>query len=94
MGDHGKIRLVTQGRGGWAEVRVEDNGPGIPEDVIDRVFDPFFTTRPTGEGLGMGLAQCYQTLLRHGGEISVSSKPGLGATFEVRLPAASDREDE
>ncbi|MBW1685102.1 MAG: PAS domain S-box protein [Deltaproteobacteria bacterium] len=88
VGDCGNIRLVTQARGGWAEVRVEDNGPGIPEDVIDRVFDPFFTTRPTGEGLGLGLAQCYQTLLRHGGEISVSSKPGLGASFEVRLPAA------
>jgi PAS domain S-box-containing protein len=94
VGDCGNIRLVTQARGGWAEVRVEDNGPGIPEDVIDRVFDPFFTTRPTGEGLGLGLAQCYQTLLRHGGEISVSSKPGLGASFEVRLPAAPDREDE
>jgi len=88
VGDHGNIRLVTQARGEWAEVRVEDNGPGIPEDVIDRIFDPFFTTRATGEGLGLGLAQCYQTLLRHGGEISVSSKPGLGATFEVRLPAA------
>jgi two-component system NtrC family sensor kinase len=94
VGDCGNIRLLTQARGRWAEVRVEDNGPGIPEDVIDRVFDPFFTTRPTGEGLGLGLAQCYQTLLRHGGEISVSSKPGLGATFEVRLPAAPDREDE
>jgi PAS domain S-box-containing protein len=88
VGDHGNIRLVTQARGGWAEVRVEDNGPGIPEDVIDRVFDPFFTTRPTGEGLGLGLAQCYQTLLRHGGEISVTSKPGLGAAFVVRLPVA------
>ena len=94
VGDRGNIRLVTQARDGWAEVRVEDNGPGIPEDVIDRVFDPFFTTRPTGEGLGLGLAQCYQTLLRHGGEISVSSTPGLGATFEVRLPAAPDREDD
>jgi PAS domain S-box-containing protein len=94
VGDRGKIRLLTQARDGWAEVCVEDNGPGIPEDVIDCVFDPFFTTRPTGEGLGLGLAQCYQTLLRHGGEISVSSKPGLGTTFEVRLPAAPDREDE
>jgi PAS domain S-box-containing protein len=88
VGDHGNIRLVTQARGGWAEVRVEDNGPGIPADVIDRVFDPFFTTRPTGEGLGLGLAQCYQTVRHHGGEISVTSKPGLGAVFEVRLPAA------
>jgi PAS domain S-box-containing protein len=93
VGDHGHIRLVTQSQGGWVEVRVEDNGPGIPEDVIDRVFDPFFTTRPAGEGLGLGLAQCYQTLRRHGGEISVRSQQGLGATFEVRLPAAPDLED-
>jgi len=94
VGDQGRIRLVTQARGRWVEIRVEDNGPGVSEDVIDRVFDPFFTTRPAGEGLGLGLAQCYQTVRRHGGEISVSSKPGLGATFEIRLPAAPDREDD
>jgi len=93
VGEEGRIRLVTQARGGWVEVRVEDNGPGVPADVIDRVFDPFFTTRPAGEGLGLGLAQCYQTVRRQGGEIRVTSEPGLGATFEVRLPAAPDRED-
>jgi signal transduction histidine kinase len=90
VGDDGNIRLVTQVRGGWAEVRVEDDGPGIPADVIDRVFDPFFTTRPTGKALGLGLAQCYQTLRHHGGEISVSSKPGRGAAFAVRLPVAPE----
>lgn len=85
VGDYGRIRLVTQDQGDWVSVRVEDDGPGIPEDAIDRVFDPFFTTRPA-EGVGLGLAHCYEIVHAHGGNISVSSKSGQGATFEVRLP--------
>lgn len=86
VGDYGRIRLVTQARGGWVRVYVEDDGPGIPEDEIDRVFDPFFTTRPTGKGLGLGLAHSHQIVRSHGGEIGVQSALGLGARFEVRLP--------
>jgi signal transduction histidine kinase len=88
VGDFGRIRLVTQAQRGWVVVRVEDDGPGIPDHAINRVFDPFFSTRPTGEGLGMGLAHSYRIARNHGGEISVASRPGLGTTFEVRLPAA------
>lgn len=86
VGDFGRIRLLTQAAGEFATVRVQDDGPGIPEEAIDRVFDPFFTTRP-GEALGLGLAQCFQIVRAHGGEVSAYSTPGRGAVFEVRLPA-------
>jgi PAS domain S-box-containing protein len=87
VGDRGRIRIQTGARQGWVSIRVEDDGPGIPEDAIDRVFDPFFTTRPA-EGMGLGLAHCHEILRAWGGTIDVSSKPGRGAVFEVRLPEA------
>jgi signal transduction histidine kinase len=85
VGDYGKIRLITQTEGDEVTIRVQDDGPGIPDDAIERIFDPFFTTRP-GEALGLGLAQCFQIVRAHGGEISAYSTPGRGAVFEVRLP--------
>jgi PAS domain S-box-containing protein len=87
VGDYGRIRIQTGARDGWVSIRIEDDGPGIPEDAIDRVFDPFFTTRPA-EGVGLGLAHCHEILRAWGGTIGVSSKPGFGAAFEVRLPEA------
>jgi signal transduction histidine kinase len=90
VGESGRIRLVTQARGGWVSVRIQDDGAGIPESDLERIFDPFFTTRPTGEGLGLGLAHSFQILRHHGGEISATSEPGCGTTVEVRLPAARD----
>lgn len=67
-------------------VEVEDNGPGIPDDTIDRVFDAFFTTKPPGSGTGLGLDITYGTVVhRHGGEITVESKPGR-TVFRVTLP--------
>jgi signal transduction histidine kinase len=86
----GRIRLVTQRSGGFVVVRVQDDGPGIPPEHIERVFDPFFTTRPAGAGLGLGLAHAHHIVRRHGGEIRVTSQPGAGTVFEVRLPAAGD----
>ncbi len=68
------------------EVIVWDNGPGIPEKIIDSVFKPFFTTKPVGEGTGLGLHICRQTAERVGGSISVTSTPGKGARFLVLLP--------
>jgi len=67
-------------------VQVWDNGPGIPEKIIERVFKPFFTTKPVGEGTGLGLHICRQTAERAGGSISVESTPGKGARFLVLLP--------
>jgi signal transduction histidine kinase len=86
VGDFGVIRLVTEAQGGFVQIRVEDDGCGIPEDQIERIFDPFFTTRRSGTAAGLGLAHCYQIVRRHGGEISVTSQVGRGSTFRVRLP--------
>jgi signal transduction histidine kinase len=91
VGDSGRIRLLSQAAGEFVTVRVQDDGPGIPEAAIDRVFDPFFTTRP-GESLGLGLAQCFQIVRAHGGEVSAYSTPGRGAVFEVRLPVVARRD--
>ncbi len=71
---------------GSIEVMVWDNGPGIPANIIDEVFKPFFTTKPVGEGTGLGLHICRQTAERAGGSISVKSVPGEGTQFLVRLP--------
>ena len=67
-------------------VRVEDTGDGIDPEAADRVFDPFFTTKPVGEGTGLGLYVSYEIVRGHGGEIEVSSEPGAGSSFEVRIP--------
>jgi two-component system sensor histidine kinase FlrB len=68
----------------WLQIRVRDNGPGISEDILDRVFDPFFTTR--AQGTGLGLAVVAMTVSNHGGEISVQNRPEGGAEFLINLP--------
>ncbi len=74
---------------GWVVIEVHDNGHGIPESVGTRVFEPFFTTRPAGEGTGLGLALCQNVVRGLGGEISFVSKPG-DTTFRVALPPAAE----
>ena len=69
------------------EIRVRDNGPGIPEDIKEKIFQPFFTTKPTGQGTGLGLSLSYDIVTKgHGGEIMVESEKGKGTEFIVRLP--------
>ena len=58
------------------ELTVKDNGNGIPQKVVDKIFQPFFTTKPTGEGTGLGLSLSYDIIKAHGGEIKVESKEG------------------
>ena len=71
---------------------VRDTGAGIPRDLIDKVFDPFVTTRPVGEGTGLGLTICHKIVEEHGGAIDVESEPGKGATFIITLPSIACRE--
>ena len=59
---------------GKVEIRVEDNGNGIPQNIVDKIFQPFFTTKPTGQGTGLGLSLSYDIIKAHGGEIKVETK--------------------
>ena len=82
-------RIVISGRrtDGAVEICVQDNGPGIPEDIKDRLFEPFVTSGKKG-GTGLGLAIAKSIVEAHGGQILCQSTPGSGAAFYVRLPAA------
>ncbi len=86
--ENGRVEIETQCEGGGVRVRVRDDGPGIAAEHRDRLFVPFFTTKPAGEGTGLGLFLSYQIVQSHGGEIHVESEPGSGATFDVWLPLA------
>ncbi len=68
------------------DIRVRDNGPGIPESIRDKIFQPFFTTKPTGKGTGLGLSLSYDIVKAHGGEIKVESREGEGSEFIIQLP--------
>ncbi|MEB2784483.1 ATP-binding protein [Algoriphagus persicinus] len=75
------------GKGGYIEISVSDNGPGIPDSIKDKIFQPFFTTKPTGSGTGLGLSLSYDIVKAHGGELRVDSSDGMGAEFIIQLPA-------
>ena len=68
---------------------VKDNGPGIPANLKDRIFDPFFSTKDQGGAVGLGLSLSHQIVSNHHGKLTVESEPGLGAAFTVVLPAAA-----
>jgi PAS domain S-box-containing protein len=82
----GQIQVTSALQNGQFVVQIGDNGIGIPDKEINRVYDPFFTTKPPGKGTGLGLFTCYRTVRRHGGEIHISSQLGVGTTFEILLP--------
>ena len=84
------LEVSTAQLDGAAEIRVWDNGIGIPSEIKDRLFQPFFTTKPPGEGTGLGLSMSYDIITQqHGGSISVDSKVGEYSEFTVRLPRRS-----
>jgi signal transduction histidine kinase/CheY-like chemotaxis protein len=86
MPEGGSVRVRARPEaGGSVLLEVEDDGPGIPPGSLESIFDPFYSTKPGGTGLGLAVAHSIVT--RHGGEISAASEPGRGATFRVRLPA-------
>jgi signal transduction histidine kinase/ligand-binding sensor domain-containing protein len=75
------------GRGAEVLISVRDNGPGIPPKILDKIFQPFFTTKPTGQGTGLGLSLSYDIVKAHGGEIKINTQENEGTTFTIVLPA-------
>ena len=84
------MKVTTRDQDGAVEIRVRDNGIGIPPEIKGRVFQPFSTTKPPGEGTGLGLSMSYDIITQqHGGSISVDSSVGEYSEFTVRLPRSS-----
>ncbi|HET7899498.1 MAG TPA: ATP-binding protein, partial [Flavisolibacter sp.] len=74
------------------EITVKDNGTGIPAKVVEKIYQPFFTTKPTGQGTGLGLSLSYDIITKgHSGEMLVESSEGEGAEFKIILPAKTKR---
>ncbi len=89
-----KVKIYTKhilppagGTRGAVLVSVSDNGNGIPESIREKIFQPFFTTKPTGEGTGLGLSLSYDIVKAHGGELKVETNEGEGSKFIIVLPA-------
>ena len=82
----GQARLAP---GRYVVVKVSDTGTGIPKDVADRVFEPFFSTKPKGEGTGLGLATVYGIITQASGNVRIYSEPGLGTVFTILLPVTA-----
>ncbi len=80
------VSVSTNKVNGKVEISVKDNGNGIPQKVVDKIFQPFFTTKPTGQGTGLGLSLSYDIVKAHGGELKVETKEGEGAEFIIQLP--------
>lgn len=86
--DGGRIEISARQSGGFYQLCVRDTGPGIPPDVLPRIFDPFFSTKPHGSGAGMGLAFCRRVMEAFGGRIECESAPGRHTVFTLHLPVA------
>ncbi len=80
------VSVQTKELNDKVEIVVKDNGNGIPQNLVDKIFQPFFTTKPTGQGTGFGLSLSYDIIKAHGGEIKVKSKEGEGTEFIIQLP--------
>ncbi len=91
MARKGRLTVTTATAGDWVVIRFQDEGPGIPAADRQRIFEPFYTTKP--EGLGIGLSVSRSLIEAHGGKIAVHSREGKGTTFEIRLPAMQEGEN-
>jgi signal transduction histidine kinase len=83
----GRITVRGTKEGSWAQIEVQDTGPGIPSEILPRIFDPFFTTKSAGRGTGLGLAVCQHLVAAMGGQLSAGNAEGGGALISMKLPA-------
>ncbi|MEM7773955.1 MAG: ATP-binding protein [Cyanobacteria bacterium P01_A01_bin.37] len=82
-----EIRIITRSDGDIITIDIIDNGPGIPKNIQERLFNPFFTTKPIGKGTGMGLSISHQIVTaKHGGKLSCFTEEGQGTTFRIQIP--------
>ena len=84
------VWVSTKNLGAQVEIKVRDNGPGIPQKILDKIFQPFFTTKPTGQGTGLGLSLSYDIIKAHSGELKVETKEDEGSTFIIQIPIIND----
>jgi two-component system NtrC family sensor kinase len=82
-----KVTVTTKKKDNTILIIVKDNGTGIPQKVVDKIFQPFFTTKPTGQGTGLGLSLSYDIVKAHGGELKVETTEGEGSSFTIYMPA-------
>jgi signal transduction histidine kinase len=86
-GKKGVIEIITsRAEDNGVEIIIKDNGEGIPAEIIDKIYDPFFTTKDVDKGTGLGLNIVYNLIEKHGGEINIESTVGLGTTCTIKLP--------
>jgi signal transduction histidine kinase len=92
MDGKGELRIETARVSGKEQIsiKISDTGPGIPEDIIPHIFDPFYTTKEEGKGTGLGLSLAYGIVENHGGRITAHNKSGGGAAFITVLPIATE----
>ena len=84
------LSAATKNLGDSVEIRIRDNGTGIPPEVKEKMFNPFFTTKPAGEGTGLGLSMSHDIIVKqHGGSIEVDTEPGEFTEFRIVLPRAA-----
>jgi len=89
-GDQPELTAATKNLGDKVEIRIRDNGTGIPNDIKEKIFNPFFTTKPAGEGTGLGLSMSHDIIVKqHGGTIDVETEPGVFTEFTITLPRAA-----
>ena len=84
--ERGEIRIRTWAEEGSIFIAISDTGAGIPADKLQKVFEPFYTTKDVGKGTGLGLSIAYDIVKKHDGELTVESEPDKGTTFTVRIP--------
>jgi signal transduction histidine kinase len=90
--ERGSIVIATGAENNEAWISIADSGCGIAADALQRIFEPFYTTKPIGRGTGLGLAIAYSIIAKHHGRIEVTSKPGAGSAFRVVLPTVQPRD--